>query len=930
MAKRKNRAATEQELGLITDIQPDARMNDHHEQHSNANKAIVDLYHALDIDVDGNTGDLELGADFGNNVPETTGHAGKVLATDGTDYGWSYVDSNHILLTSNLNPFGILDDPAANDPNLTQAGANALFVKYIEENEEAVKELALALGLQLEVDANGDITIIVDPNGTNPSLGDKFDAKDAVGAAPSNLTNAKDMEDAIDSNKSDIGKLVVGLGGDIDNISVDTSQIEADIAQNASDIADNASDIAQNTTDIAKKFDKDVQGGAGPVAYTTALSMENAIDNNKTSIGNLDTKIDQVIEELTGGDATVNLDVTSKLDRGNTNYANAEAIESAVTTLETTKAHVDHDHDLDYATKAELSTEASDRAAGDAQTLQDAKDYANTISVDTSDKFDKGTGPLNYADATALGNAVDALSSGSGYDDSGVKADIATNAADIATNAAAIADKLDKGATTYADAGVMETDIKKNATDIADNATDIATNATEIGKKFDKGATTYSDAKAMEDAIKTNADAITTINSSGYDDSALRGLISDEETARVAGDTTLQDQIDNIQSSGYDDTQLRSDFAAADAATLSSANAYTDQEVAAITVPDVSDLATKTEVSDGDTATLTAANAYTDGKVYDATSLEADVAQNTSDISALQTEQGTQDDAIQANTDALGNKSDSTHTHPPQDLTHDHSGTYQPVGDYATKKDLEGKENVGHTHPDPDLTHDHDDEYAKAEELEMLKNEIIDIEAELEAIAPNREKGEWEATDTGAPRPGQANLANPSFTVQENILVINQVDANQETHTFSEVEEGDNIEIAVDENNLGLYEVGPSTRSDIVTLNLNLIKGQGSMKVGDQIKINIFGLADQNLDLEELDNRYLQLTGGDLSAAAKLGTNRLGPIAGGENTLYEGKDYSQPQALINSDMMKEYAAEKEHEHDTLSAVPVGLEPPEQP
>ena len=58
MAKRKNRAATEQELGLITDIQPDARMNDHHDQHSNANKAIVDLYHALDIDVDGNTGDL--------------------------------------------------------------------------------------------------------------------------------------------------------------------------------------------------------------------------------------------------------------------------------------------------------------------------------------------------------------------------------------------------------------------------------------------------------------------------------------------------------------------------------------------------------------------------------------------------------------------------------------------------------------------------------------------------------------------------------------------------------------------------------------------------------------------------------------------------------------------------------------------------------
>ena len=164
MAKRKNRAATEQELGLITDIQPDARMNDHHDQHSNANKAIVDLYQALDIDVDG-TGDLVLGADFGNNVPDVAGQAGKVLATDGTDYGWHYVDSEHIALSNAPgSPFGISDDPDYATAT-TQAQANALFVRYISENEEAVKELALALGLELEVDVDGNITINVDPNG---------------------------------------------------------------------------------------------------------------------------------------------------------------------------------------------------------------------------------------------------------------------------------------------------------------------------------------------------------------------------------------------------------------------------------------------------------------------------------------------------------------------------------------------------------------------------------------------------------------------------------------------------------------------------------------------------------------------------------------------------------------------------------------------
>ena len=59
---------------------------------------------------------------------------------------------------------------------------------------------------------------------------------------------------------------------------------------------------------------------------------------------------------------------------------------------------------------------------------------------------------------------------------------------------------------------------------------------------------------------------------------------------------------------------------------------------------------------------------------------------------------------IQDNTDALDDKSDTTHTHPPQDLTHDHNGEYQPVGDYATKTELTtglaGKSDTTHTHTD--------------------------------------------------------------------------------------------------------------------------------------------------------------------------------------------------------------------------------------
>jgi hypothetical protein len=43
-----------------------------------------------------------------------------------------------------------------------------------------------------------------------------------------------------------------------------------------------------------------------------------------------------------------------------------------------------------------------------------------------------------------------------------------------------------------------------------------------------------------------------------YDDSEIKGLIANEESARVAGDQSLQSQIDVINISGYDDTEVRS------------------------------------------------------------------------------------------------------------------------------------------------------------------------------------------------------------------------------------------------------------------------------------------------------------------------------------------------------------------------------------
>ena len=83
---------------------------------------------------------------------------------------------------------------------------------------------------------------------------------------------------------------------------------------------------------------------------------------------------------------------------------------------------------------------------------------------------------------------------------------------------------------------------------------------------------------------------------------------------------------------------------------------------------------------------------------------------------------------------------------------------------------------------------------------------------------------------------------------------------------------------------------------------------------------------DNYISIEELEevkdalDLKFDKAGGDLaSGGAFIGTNRLKPQGAGANTLYEGTSYSHPQSLINSGMMKEYAAEKDHDHDYAAA-----------
>ena len=84
--------------------------------------------------------------------------------------------------------------------------------------------------------------------------------------------------------------------------------------------------------------------------------------------------------------------------------------------------------------------------------------------------------------------------------------------------------------------------------------------------------------QAADTTLQNNIDAEASARAAA--DTTLRNNIDAEANARAAADTTLQNNIDNeVARATAQEAAIRGEFAAADAATLSKANSYTDSRV---------------------------------------------------------------------------------------------------------------------------------------------------------------------------------------------------------------------------------------------------------------------------------------------------------------------------------------------------------------
>jgi hypothetical protein len=195
-----------------------------------------------------------------------------------------------------------------------------------------------------------------------------------------------------------------------------------------------------------------------------------------------------------------------------------------------------------------------------------------------------------------------------------------------------------------------------------------------------------------------------------------------------------------------------------------------------------------------------------------------------------------------------------------------------------------------------------------------LQGEIDQIALALEALLVQREHGKWKyvgySGDTIPRNAGEfALLVDDIESASENIITLNTTDLDGKAHGFADVEVGDYVEI-VDIDAPEAYALFVVTKAPegtgIVNVEVSLKDTGLNIWIGETCEIRFFQVNEQDLQLDDLDQRYLKLSGGEMASTATLKVNVLEPV----NTpmiQYNGDPSSTHAAgLINRYMMTEH------------------------
>jgi hypothetical protein len=150
----------------------------------------------------------------------------------------------------------------------------------------------------------------------------------------------------------------------------------------------------------------------------------------------------------------------------------------------------------------------------------------------------------------------------------------------------------------------------------------------------------------------------------------------------------------------------------------------------------------------------------------------------------------------------------------------------------------------------------------------QLQAEIDQVALALETLLVQREHGKWKYVGyviDNRPKPGEFALED-DLSQSTNYLAVNQTDMDGKFHGWGDISIGDYVEVVDLDNpsNYALWVIQDEPDGTGFTFFEVKLKDKGNnFLIGETCEIRFFQVNEQDLQLEDLDRRYLKKAGGD-------------------------------------------------------------------
>ena len=132
------------------------------------------------------------------------------------------------------------------------------------------------------------------------------------------------------------------------------------------------------------------------------------------------------------------------------------------------------------------------------------------------------------------------------------------------------------------------------------------------------------------------------------------------------------------------------------------------------------------------------------------------------------------------------------------------------------------------------------------DDVQKLKEDVITLEGEIEALITLDEKGSWVSTSNDPPASGQVQFSNSDFNTSPMTVKISKLDTDGTGHTFATADVGTWIEFVEDDEDYCLGKITDVDNEDddffLTTFDVSVSKGV--VHDGNNIKIRLFEAVD--------------------------------------------------------------------------------------